>query len=100
MNVKKVLYEKVVVPTVMYGLESWGMKGRKDSKSWHKVESAWRPSSRELHIIRRPCDSFNSLAEGVVQTGDKEYSLSSPHGQPAHQGGQLSQGVPESQKPA
>ena len=25
MNVK-VLYEKVVVPTVMYGLESWGMK--------------------------------------------------------------------------
>ena len=26
MNVRKVLYEKVVVPTVMYGLESWGMK--------------------------------------------------------------------------
>ena len=26
MNFKKVLYEKVVVPTVMYGLESWGMK--------------------------------------------------------------------------
>ena len=26
MNVTKVLYEKVVVPTVMYGLESWGMK--------------------------------------------------------------------------
>ena len=26
MNVKKVLYEKVVVPTVMYGSESWGMK--------------------------------------------------------------------------
>ena len=25
MNVKKVLYEKVVVPTVMYGSESWGM---------------------------------------------------------------------------
>ena len=25
-NVKKVLYEKVVVPTVMYGSESWGMK--------------------------------------------------------------------------
>ena len=25
MNVK-VLYEKVVVPTVMYGSESWGMK--------------------------------------------------------------------------
>ena len=24
MNVKKVLYEKVVVPTVMYGSESWG----------------------------------------------------------------------------
>ena len=23
---KKVLYEKVVVPTVMYGSESWGMK--------------------------------------------------------------------------
>ena len=26
MNVKKALYEKVVVPTVMYGAESWGMK--------------------------------------------------------------------------
>ena len=26
MNVKKVLYEKVVVPSVMYGSESWGMK--------------------------------------------------------------------------
>ena len=26
MDVKKVLYEKVVVPTVMYGLESWDMK--------------------------------------------------------------------------
>ena len=26
MKVKKVLYEKVVVPTVMYGSESWGMK--------------------------------------------------------------------------
>ena len=26
MNVKKFLYEKVVVPTVMYGSESWGMK--------------------------------------------------------------------------
>ena len=26
MNVKKVLYKKVVVPTVMYGSESWGMK--------------------------------------------------------------------------
>ena len=26
MNVKKTLYEKVVVPTVMYGSESWGMK--------------------------------------------------------------------------
>ena len=26
MNVKKVLYEKVVVPTVLYGSESWGMK--------------------------------------------------------------------------
>ena len=26
MNVKKVLYEKVVVPPVMYGSESWGMK--------------------------------------------------------------------------
>ena len=26
MNVKKALYEKVVVPTVMCGSESWGMK--------------------------------------------------------------------------
>ena len=26
MNVKNVLCEKVVVPTVMYGSESWGMK--------------------------------------------------------------------------
>ena len=26
MNVKKVLFEKVVVPTLMYGSESWGMK--------------------------------------------------------------------------
>ena len=26
MNVKKALYEKMVVPNVMYGLESWGMK--------------------------------------------------------------------------
>ena len=27
MNVKKVLYEKEVVPTVMYDSESWGMGG-------------------------------------------------------------------------
>ena len=26
MNIKKVLYEKVIVPTVMYGSELWGMK--------------------------------------------------------------------------
>ena len=26
MDVKRVLYEKVIVPTVMYGSESWGMK--------------------------------------------------------------------------
>ena len=26
MNVKKALYEKVVVPTVMYGSELWGMR--------------------------------------------------------------------------
>ena len=26
MNVKKVMYEKVVMLTVMYGSESWGMK--------------------------------------------------------------------------
>ena len=26
MNVKKFLYEKVVVPTVMYDSESWGIK--------------------------------------------------------------------------
>ena len=26
MNVKKVLYEKVILPTVMYSSESWGMK--------------------------------------------------------------------------
>ena len=26
MDVKKVLYEKVIVPTVMYGSELWGMK--------------------------------------------------------------------------
>ena len=26
MNVKKVLYEKVIVPTVTYGSECWGMK--------------------------------------------------------------------------
>ena len=26
MKVKKVLYEKMVVPTVMYGSKSWGMK--------------------------------------------------------------------------
>ena len=26
MNVKKVLYEKVVMPAAMYGSESWGMK--------------------------------------------------------------------------
>ena len=26
MNIKKILYEKVVMPTEMYGSESWGMK--------------------------------------------------------------------------
>ena len=26
MNVRKILYEKLVVPTVMYGSEAWGMK--------------------------------------------------------------------------
>ena len=30
MNVKKVLYEKVVVPTVMYGSESWGYESNSD----------------------------------------------------------------------
>ena len=28
MNVKKVLYEKVVVPAVMYGSESWGYESK------------------------------------------------------------------------
>ena len=32
MNVKKVLYEKVVVPTVIHGSESWGMKVTKRQK--------------------------------------------------------------------
>ena len=32
MNAKKVLYEKVVLPTVMYGSESWGMKVTKRKK--------------------------------------------------------------------
>ena len=32
MNVKKVLYEKVVVPAVMYGSESWGMKVKERQK--------------------------------------------------------------------
>ena len=32
MNVKKVLYERVVVMTVMYGSESWGMKVTKRQK--------------------------------------------------------------------
>ena len=32
MNVKKVLYRKVVVPTVIYGSESWGMKVTKRQK--------------------------------------------------------------------
>ena len=34
MNIKKVLYEKVVVPTVMYGSESWGMKVGKLSEEY------------------------------------------------------------------
>ena len=28
MDVKRALYEKVIVPTVMYGSELWGMKER------------------------------------------------------------------------
>ena len=32
MNVKKVLYEKVVVPTVMYGSELWGMNVNEGQK--------------------------------------------------------------------
>ena len=32
MNVKKVLYKKVVVPTVMYGSESCGMKATERQK--------------------------------------------------------------------
>ena len=31
-HVKKVLYEKVVVPTVMYGSESWGIKATEKQK--------------------------------------------------------------------
>ena len=31
-NVKEVLHEKVVVPTVMYGSESWGMKATEKQK--------------------------------------------------------------------
>ena len=32
MNVKRALYEKVFVPTVMYGSEFWGMKERERQK--------------------------------------------------------------------
>ena len=32
MNVKRVLYERVIVPTVTYGSESWGMKERERRK--------------------------------------------------------------------
>ena len=33
MNVKKVLYEKVVVPTVMYGSESWGYESDRETET-------------------------------------------------------------------
>ena len=33
-NVNKVFYEKVDVPTVMYGSESWGMKVNERQKLW------------------------------------------------------------------
>ena len=32
MSVKRVLYEKVIVPTVMYGSELWGMKNYERKK--------------------------------------------------------------------
>ena len=41
MNVKKVLYEKVVVPTVMYGSESWGMKVTENIYSIHTHTSIY-----------------------------------------------------------
>ena len=33
MNVKKVLYEKVVMPTVMYGSESWGYESNGETET-------------------------------------------------------------------
>lgn len=32
MNVKKVLYEKIIVPTVLYGAETWGMRAAERQK--------------------------------------------------------------------
>ena len=42
MNVKKVLYEKVVMPAVMYGPESWGMK----------VNERQKPNVFEMKCLR------------------------------------------------
>ena len=42
MNVKKVLYERVVVPTVTYGSESWGMK----------VTERWKMNVFEMKCLR------------------------------------------------
>ena len=40
MNVKKVLYEKVIVPTVTYGSESWGMK-ESEKQRLNVFEDCW-----------------------------------------------------------
>ena len=72
MNVKKVLYEKVVVPTVMYGSESWGMKATErqtlnvfEMKCLRSMTGVSRLDRVRNEEVRARTDVRRELAAGV-----------------------------------
>ena len=61
LNVKRELYERIVVPTVMYGSESWGMR----------VEERKRLDVAEMRCLRSMCGvtRWDRLRNGEVREG-------------------------------
>ena len=47
---KKVLYEKVAVPTVMYGSESWGMKVTERQKCYFSFKNKYHYTYLNTYI--------------------------------------------------
>ena len=82
MNVKKVLYEKVIVPTVTYGSELWGMK-EKERKKLNVFEmrclrsmcgvSRWDRIRNE--VVRERTGVRKELADGVKKALNGRMSI-------------------------